>query len=174
MLKLEAILREAIDSQSISFSQLETLAGKCTSMSVAVPSASLYTHHMYYQIAAFKRSGGRHNLSSIVVSDRSGLRFEMERRFEVRTRLNKAPWYDATRHVLTITGTTDAPSQAWGGLIGGLFGAFSVFKAAVDFTAAWLNAHINVKETFTRSTQTSDNDPPRLPQGEHCGRRRRQ
>ena len=54
--KLEAILRDAIGSRSISFSQLEKLAGKCTSMSVAVPPTSLYTHHMYRQIAAFKRS----------------------------------------------------------------------------------------------------------------------
>ena len=58
LLKLEAVLREAIDSRSISFSQLEKLPRKCTSMSVAVPPASLYTHHMYRQIAAFKRSGG--------------------------------------------------------------------------------------------------------------------
>ena len=62
--KLEVILREAIDSRSISFSQLDKLVGKCTSsMFVAVPPASLYTHHTYRQIAAFKRSGGRKNLS---------------------------------------------------------------------------------------------------------------
>ena len=77
--KLEAILRDAIDSRSISFSQLEKLAGKCTSMSVAIPPASLDTHHMYRHIASFKRSGGRNNLSSIAVSERSGLLFEMER-----------------------------------------------------------------------------------------------
>ena len=147
--KLEAILRDAINSRSISFSQLEKLAGECTSMSVAVPPASRYTHHMYCQIAAFKRSGGRNNLSSIVVSECSGLRFEMERWLEVRSRLNGAPWYDATRHVLTIAEATDASSQAWGGLIRGSFSAFSVFKAACDFPAAWHNAHINVKGTFT-------------------------
>ena len=66
----------------------------------------------------------------------------------MRTRLNGAPWYDANRHIMTITGATDASSQAWGGLIRGPFGALSVFKAAVDFPAAWHNAHINVKETF--------------------------
>ena len=71
--KLEAILRDTIDSRSISFSQLEKLAGKCTSMSGGVPPASLYTHHMYRQIAAFKRSGSR----KIAVSKRSGLPFEM-------------------------------------------------------------------------------------------------
>ena len=66
----------------------------------------------------------------------------------MRSGLNGAPWYDATRHVLTISGATDASSQAWGGLIRGPFGAFSVFKAAADFPAAWHNAHINVKQTF--------------------------
>ena len=79
LLKLEVILREAIDSQSISFSQQEELEGKCTSMSLVVPPTSLYTHRMYRQIAAFKRSGCRKHLSSIAVSDRSDLRFEMER-----------------------------------------------------------------------------------------------
>ena len=77
--KLEAILRDATDSRSISFSQLEKLAGKCTSMSVAVAPASLYSHHRYRQIAVIKRSGGRNILSSIAVSERSVLRFEMDR-----------------------------------------------------------------------------------------------
>ena len=105
-------------------------------MSVAVPPASLYIHHMYRQIAAFKRSGGRNNLQSIAVSERSGLRSKMESRLE------------ASRHVLTISGATDASSQAWGGLIRRPSGAFFVFKTVADFPAAWHNAHINVKETF--------------------------
>ena len=50
--------------------------------------------------------------------------------------MNGAPWYDATRHVLAISGATDAPFQAWGGLIRGPYGTFSVFKAAADFPAA--------------------------------------
>ena len=66
----------------------------------------------------------------------------------MRSRLNGAPWYHVTRHVLTVSGATDASSQAWGGLIRGPFGAFSVFKAAADFPAAWHDTHINVKETF--------------------------
>ena len=94
--KLEAILRDAIDSRSISLSQLKKLTGKCTSMSVAVPPASLYAHHMYRQIAVVKCSEDRNDLSSITVSKRSRLRFEMERWFEVRTRLKGAPWYEAT------------------------------------------------------------------------------
>lgn len=38
---------DAISSQMISFAMSEKLAGKCTSMSVVVPAAGLYTHHMY-------------------------------------------------------------------------------------------------------------------------------
>ena len=128
LLKLKAILREAIDSRSIPFSQVEKQAGKCMSMSVAVPSASLCTHQMYHQITPLKRFEGRNNLPSIVVSDRSGLRFKIERWLEMRARLNGAPWYDATRHVLTITETADASSHAWGRLIRGSFGAFSLFS----------------------------------------------
>ena len=94
--KLEAILRDAIDSRSISLSQLKKLTGKCTSMSVAVPPTSLYTHHTYRQIAVIKRYEDRKDLSSIEVSERSSLRFDMERWLEVRTRLNWAPWYEAT------------------------------------------------------------------------------
>ena len=78
---------------------------------------------------------------------------------------------------MTTTGTTDASSQAWGRLIREPFGAFSVFRAAADFPAEWHNAHSNVRPgdvCTARSTQTSDNDPPRLPQGGHGGRRRRQ
>ena len=66
----------------------------------------------------------------------------------MRSRLNGAPWYDATRHVLKISGATDASSQTRGSLIRGPFGAFSVFKATADFPAVWHNAHINAKETF--------------------------
>ena len=146
--KQETILREVIDSRSILFSQLDKIARKCTSMCVAVPPASLYTHHMYRQIAVCKRSRDQKNLSSIAVSERSCLRFEIEKGLEVRTRLNEARWYDAPQHVLTISRATDALSQVWGGLIRGPFGAFSVFKAAADFPAAWHNAHINIKETF--------------------------
>ena len=73
--KLEAILRDAIDSRSISLSHLKKLTGKCTSIAVAVPPASLYTHHMYRQIAVIKCSEGRKDLSSIALSERSGLRF---------------------------------------------------------------------------------------------------
>ena len=96
---------------------------------------------MYRQIATFKRSIGRKSLPSIAVSDRSGLRLKMEKCIEVRTRLDRAPWYDATRHILAITEATDVSSQARGGLMRGPFGAFSVFRAAADFPVEWHNTY---------------------------------
>ena len=72
----------------------------------------------------------------------------MERCLKVKTRLNGTPWYDATRHVLTITGATDASCQIWGGLIRGPFGAFFVFTAAAEFPTEWYNAHNYLKVTF--------------------------
>ena len=69
--KLEAILQEEIDSRSVSFSQLEKLAGKCTSMSVPSGTNGQPVHTPHVLPAAFKRSGGRTNLSSIATSERS-------------------------------------------------------------------------------------------------------
>ena len=57
LLKLEVLLTAAITSGWISFVDLERLAGKCTSISVAVLPASLYTYHMYKHIAKFRRTG---------------------------------------------------------------------------------------------------------------------
>ena len=82
--KLEHILSDAITSGAITFQMLEKLAGKCTSLSVAVPVAALYTHHMYKQIASFRRTGGRHRSTAISIPKNSGLMFEMGKWLEVR------------------------------------------------------------------------------------------
>ena len=43
MENLETLLKEAIQNRSITFHDLEKMAGKCTSISTADPPASLYT-----------------------------------------------------------------------------------------------------------------------------------
>ena len=53
LLKLEVLLTAAITSGRISFVNLERLAGKCKSTSVAIPPASVYTYQMYKHIAKF-------------------------------------------------------------------------------------------------------------------------
>ena len=108
-------------------------------MSVAVPPASLYADHVYHQ--------GLHLSApeSIITHHRSQCR--TTEWLEVRTRLNRAPW-DATRHVPTTTGATDASPQAWRCLIRRPFDTVSIFKAAADFSAERYNAHINVKKAL--------------------------
>ena len=148
LLKSEVILTAAITSGWISFVDLERLTWKCTSMSVAVPPASLCTYHMYKHIAKFRRTGGRVKAAMIAVQKGRGLSDELHTWREVRHRMNGASWYDATYHSTKLTGATDASSSGWGGIVRGPFKSFSVFKAAADFAAVWIDVHINVKETF--------------------------
>lgn len=77
LLKLETILNDAISSGLISFHMLEKLVGKCTSLSVAVPVAALYTHHMYKSLTTFQRKGGRRSNMDIVIPSNGSLMFEM-------------------------------------------------------------------------------------------------
>ena len=73
LLNLEVILMAAITSGWTSFVDLERLARKCTSVSVAVPLASLYTYHMYKHILTFCRMGGRLKAAMIAVQKGRGL-----------------------------------------------------------------------------------------------------
>ena len=111
VLKLEVILTEAIPSGWISFVDLERLAGKCTSMSVAVPPPSLYAYHMYKHIAKFRRTGGRVKAAMIAVEKGWGLSDELHTWREVRHRMNGASWYDTTHHSINLTGATDTSSS---------------------------------------------------------------
>jgi len=52
----DALLINALDGGWISPINLEKLAGKCTSMSVAVLTASLYTYHLHRKIAQYQRA----------------------------------------------------------------------------------------------------------------------
>ena len=90
LLKLEVLLTTAITSGWISFVDLERLAGKCTSMSVAVPPASLYTYLMYKHIAKFHRMRGRVKAAMIAVQKHRGLSDEFHTWPEVRHRMNGA------------------------------------------------------------------------------------
>ena len=136
LLRLEVILTAAITNGWISFVGLERLGGKCTSMSVAVPSSSLYTCHMYKHIAKFRRAGGGVKAAMIAVQKGRGLSGECCTWREVRHRMNGASWYDATHHSMKLAGATDASSSGWGGIVWVPFKYFSVFKAAADFPAA--------------------------------------
>lgn len=144
--KLEAIISAAIASSTITFAMLEKLAGKCTSMTVAVPAARLYTHYMYAQNGKFQRTGRSRVSATCRIAKHSGLMTELVKWLEVRKRLNGAAWYRALHHVLEVTGATDASSVGFGGVIRGP--NHVLFEAAGDFTDDWVLAHINEKEGF--------------------------
>ena len=144
--KLEQILNGVVETGSIYFATFEKLAGKCTSMSVAVPPAALYTHFMYKKIGEFRRKGGFITNTEITVSRNSGLRSEVDKWLEVRHRMNGAPWYRAAHHVISLNGATDASSGGWGGLVRGPESV--VFEAAGDFPDEWSSCHINVQEAY--------------------------
>ena len=109
-------------------------------MSVAVPPASLYAHHVYRQ--------GLHSSAPEAMRTYHRSQYQTAEWLEVRTRQNRTPWHDATRQVPTIIGATDTSPQAWGGLAMRPFGTVSLSRAAADFLTERYNAHINVKETF--------------------------
>ena len=112
--KLRTLLRHVIHHSWISFVNLEKLADEGTSISVAVPPASLYTHHMDSQIVCFRRTGGSLILARVDVPHNGGLRYEMEQWLAVRERLNEVSWYHPAHHSIAITGAIDASSQAHG------------------------------------------------------------
>lgn len=144
--KLEAILSSAIASGTITFKMLEKLAGKCTSLSVAVPVAALYTHHMYKQIALFQRTGGKKIGTEIDIPANSGLMFELRQWLLVRARFNGASWYRAEHKMLSLTGASDASSSGWGGLVRSP--GCPVYKAGGDFPPNIAKEHINIQEGY--------------------------
>ena len=144
--KLEKILVGALSSGVITFKLLEKLAGKCTSLSVAVPVAALYTHHMYKQIAIFQRTGGKKRNMDIEIPQNSGLRLEMLKWLEVRKQFNGASWYRAEHKLVSLTGASDASSTGWGGVVRSP--ADPVFRAGGDFPPDIASRHINVQEGY--------------------------
>ena len=128
---------------------LETLPGKCTSMSVAVPPASLYKYHMYRPIAHFRCTGGSSILARVDVQSNGGRRYEMETWLVVGKRMNGASWYEPNHNSIAITGTTDRC------VISGMRKCRSEppriqesIRAAADFPPDLAQAHISIKETF--------------------------
>ena len=146
LVKLETLITAAIDASSITFAELEKVAGKCTSMTVAVPAASLYTFHMYKQIGHLQRTGKSRVSATVKVAPNGSLRAEFDRWLEVRARMNGATWFQAQHRVLSVSGATDASSSGWGGVMRGPDQA--LLEAAADFPDEWVEAHINEKEAY--------------------------
>ena len=70
--------------------------------------------------------GGRVKAAMIAVQKGRGVSYELHTWREVRHRMNRASWYDATHHSIKLRGATDASSSGWGGIVRGPFKSFSV------------------------------------------------
>ena len=112
---LEAIITVALETGLTTFAMLGKLAGKCTSMTVASPAASLYAFHMYKQIGKFQRTGVSRLSATARVA--GNLRAEMKMWLEMRSHLNGAAWYKALQQVLPVTVATDVSFLGCGGVI---------------------------------------------------------
>lgn len=145
--KLDAvhrILRDALAAGTISFRTLQRVAGKVTSMAVAIRPASLYTQAMFTALAALERSHRRAvDLSLDPSADLVG---EMRQWLRITATTHEGPWQLARHFTAAITnGASDASSLAWGGV---LYAAADPFEAGGVFPPEWLSKHINQKEMY--------------------------
>ena len=74
---VELLLNNVFQDGWISLPNLEELGGKCTSMGMITPPASLHTYHMYKTIAQYQRSWGSSMFAIISSMPNNGLRSEM-------------------------------------------------------------------------------------------------
>lgn len=145
--KLDAvhdILQESLAAGNISFRTLQRVAGKVTSMTVAIRPASLYTQAMFAALAALERSTLRSvDLTKDSSADLVG---EMRKWLDITATTHEGPWQLARHFTAALTkGASDASSLAWGGV---LYAATDPFEAGGMFPPEWMSSHINLKEMY--------------------------
>lgn len=101
---------------------------------------------MYKQTAQFHRQWGRCSTTDIPIADNGGLRFEMNKRSEVREKMNGASWYKALRQIVTLIGASDASSIGWGVPFDAQGKKCFVF--AGDLRGEWVKKHINEQVAY--------------------------
>ncbi|CAN0440841.1 unnamed protein product, partial [Pylaiella littoralis] len=94
--KLREIIREVLARGSLSGKTLETIAGKCVSMSVAIRPASLWTHYMF---AAIAKAKGK----VIQLHDHADLRAELAKWFTLSSTAQEGPWYKVRHFATEVT-----------------------------------------------------------------------
>ena len=135
--KFLAYLRDLLHSSAISFKALETLAGKCASLRIAVPGAMLFTRCMYAALRQAAASGCLH------IPVQGALRREMEHWLSLDSWHGTQQWR-SERHV-TLVIESDSSRRRWGGRM--MFGS-KEFRAGDDWTAFERQFHINTLEAM--------------------------
>ena len=141
--KLHALLRQAVDDKGLSYRTLQRIAGKCMSMTVAIPPASLWTHAMFAVLASLEKAGSsRVDLSR---DDRADLLGEFRQWLSLTTTSHEARWRRARHLLVRLQGASDASSRGYGGTFT-IMG--SDYHVGGGFPEDWLGKHINKKEMF--------------------------
>ena len=104
--KFVALVRQVLSCSRVSVKTLQKLAGKCVSLSLAVPGAILFTREMNNAIAKGLRSG-----KQVQIYD--ALRDEIAHWLFLENWDDPLPWRDE-RH-FRVALVTDASSSGWGG-----------------------------------------------------------
>ncbi len=141
--KMHRRLRDALDTERISFDTLRSVAGQGMSMSVAIRPAALYTQAMFAMVAKLEKSGAPDvDLAARYSADLVG---ELRHWLSLSATTHEGPWKLAQNFAAKPTlGASDASSLAWGGVVY----AREEFRAGGVFPPERMAKHINFKEMY--------------------------
>jgi hypothetical protein len=151
--KLLDLMRGVVTSKSTSIAQLESIAGKCISLQLAVgEAAKLYIRAMF-DILTLVRGGKiwtRRSVGKLALFPIHGRGFDALRRsLEVWLRcielFNGAPWYDTMHKMICIK--TDASGRAWGGVLKDA-NDVTILSVGEEFHPSELGLDIETKEAM--------------------------
>ena len=127
--KMQLRVRSALNDGYATTSTLERIAGKCTSMAVAIRPACLWTTCMFSQLAKSARNCRPENRVSFDANPE--LAGEFLQWSELKATTHQGPWFKARHSTVALqVGATDASSNAVGGIIHVPTG---LFEAGGDF-----------------------------------------
>ena len=141
--KLIDLIEGMLDKGETWYRQLESVVGKCASMSVAVPMASLFTREQRATLKRFERPHKRHE-GGHKIRIGGKLREELLVWPMLLTELNGASWYKATHFTLRIEGDSDSSSRRYGAELE--VPGLQDLVCAAEFDDDKLPLHINAKE----------------------------
>ena len=141
--KFISLVEAILESSHVSITDLQRLAGKCISMSMAVPGTRLFTNEINLAISRASRSSRPLPLSG-------PLRREIEHWLFLKSWSGFLPWRLERHHQLVLF--TDASSYCWAGVLN----QNAVPLSASDYwSEEILSSHIVVKEALALSNALS-------------------
>ena len=145
---LLVLINKVLENNSGSIKQIESIVGKCRSMSIAVPAAKLYTRAQYAHLALLLKNNKdtnkqtQHPLSKHFIE-------ELSIWTKLKTALiNGTNWYGTEHTYVRLQNTlahTDASSRRWAGLFQTISHTLTFSE---DFSSKELLLHINEKEAL--------------------------